>query len=252
MSKIVCKQVSLSYPIYDLDKRSFKRNLASIATGGLVVKDTKGLVKINALQNINLHLKEGDRVGLIGHNGAGKSTFLRLLSGVYEPEQGNIHVEGKVSSLLNINVGMQPTLTGYENIRIRGLLMGLSPSKIQSVITDIENFTELGNFLSMQVKTYSTGMSIRLAFALSTAIEPDILLVDEVIGAGDANFLEKAKKRMHAIIQKSNIMVLASHSNDIITQFCNRVLWLEHGQIKLDGPAEEVIQAYKDSLIAKA
>ncbi len=244
MSYIVCKDVSLAYPIYDVDSRSLKRGLANIATGGRLVNGSSGQVQVQALNNINFHLKKGDRLGLIGHNGAGKSTLLRVLSGVYEPMQGQVFVDGSISSLINVSVGMQPSLTGYENIRMRGLILGLSKDKINKIIVDIEDFTELGTFLSMPVKTYSSGMMVRLAFGLSTALVPDILLVDEIIGAGDAGFIEKAKNRMKEYINYANIMVLSSHSNEIIKQFCNKVLWLEHGHLKMFGDIDEVLCAF--------
>ena len=245
MSYIACKDVSLAYPVYDVDARSLKRGLANIATGGRLVNETSGQLQVKALNNINFHLKKGDRLGLIGHNGAGKSTLLRVLSGVYEPMQGRVHVKGNISSLINVNVGMQVTLTGYENIHMRGLILGLSKDQIKFIIKDIEEFTELGKFLSMPVKTYSSGMLVRLAFGLSTALTPDILLVDEVIGAGDAGFIEKAKNRMKMFVNQANIMVLSSHANDIIEQFCNKVLWLEHGQIKMFGTMTTVMEAYE-------
>ncbi len=245
MSYIICKNVSLTYPVYDIDARSLKRGIANIATGGRLSNGKSGKLQIQALNNISLHLKKGDRLGLIGHNGAGKSSLLRVLSGVYEPLQGNIYIKGNIVSLINISVGMQPTLTGYENIRMRGLILGLSNDQIKNIIKNIEEFTELGDFLSMPVKTYSSGMMIRLAFGLSTALVPDILLVDEVIGVGDAGFLEKAKNRMNEYVNQSNIMVLASHSNEIIKQFCNCVLWLEHGSVKMFGDVNSVMDAYE-------
>ena len=248
VSYIICNNVSLSFPVYDIDSRSLKKGIANIATGGRLCKEASGKLRVNALNNISIHLKKGDRLGLIGHNGAGKSTLLRVLSGVYEPMQGNVSVNGTIISLINISVGMQPTLTGYENIRMRGLVLGLSNDQINRITKDIEEFTELGNFLSMPVKTYSSGMMIRLAFGLSTALVPDILLIDEVIGAGDASFLEKAKNRMKEYINQANIMVLASHTNEIIKQFCNRALWLEHGSMKMFGEINEVMGAYEESL----
>ena len=252
MSYIICKEVSLAYPVYDIDARSFKRGLANIATGGRFSNENGNKVKVNALNNISFHLKKGDRLGLIGHNGAGKSTLLRTLSGVYEPLQGQVLVDGSISSLINVSVGMQPTLTGYENIHMRGLILGLDKSQIEMITKDVEEFTELGNFLSMPVKTYSSGMMLRLAFGLSTALIPDILLVDEVIGTGDAGFIDKAKNRMHQFVNRSNIMVLSSHSTDIIRQFCNRVLWLEHGSIRMLGDTHTVMQTYEEFVHAHA
>lgn len=245
MSYIICKNVSLAYPIYDMDARSLKRGLVNIAVGGRMTTERQGQFQVRALNEINLHLKQGDRLGLIGHNGAGKSTLLRVLSGVYEPLKGQVLVKGSISSLINIGVGMQPTLTGYENIRLRCLILGLSKKQIEYIINDVEEFTELGHYLSMPIKTYSNGMMLRLGFGLSTAIIPDILLVDEVIGAGDAGFMEKAINRMKNLINQSNIMVISSHNNSIIKQFCNRVLWLEQGHIKMFGDMDLVINEFE-------
>jgi len=245
VSRIICQQLQLSYPVYHLDSRSFKRCLTSLATGGRFINEDEGLVKVNALHNISFQLQEGDRLGLIGHNGAGKSTLLRVLAGVYEPDAGFVQVKGKISSLLNISVGMQPTLTGYENIYVRWLFLGLSKYQIEGITEDIAAFTELGKYLSMPVKTYSSGMMIRLAFGLSTAVTPDILLIDEVIGAGDSNFMQKAKQRLDRIIKQSKILALASHSNETIKQFCNKAIWLENGSIKMSGEVKEVINAYE-------
>jgi ABC-type polysaccharide/polyol phosphate transport system ATPase subunit len=250
VSYIICKDVSLAYFIYDVDERSLKRGIANIATGGRLTNETNKKIQVQALNNISFQLNDGDRLGLIGHNGAGKSTLLRVLSGVYEPQQGLVSVRGSISSLINVSVGMEPMLTGYENIRMRGLILGLSNEHVKKITLDIESFTELGKFLSMPVKTYSSGMMIRLAFGLSTALAPDILLVDEVIGAGDAGFIDKAKKRMQSYVNQSNIMVFSSHANDLVRQFCNRVLWLEHGHVKMIGNTDEVMAAYEEYTLA--
>lgn len=247
MSFIICENLVLQYPIFDIDARSFKKNLVNLATGGLINKDSQSKITVNALNNISFALKKGDRLGLIGHNGAGKSTLLRTLSGVYHPSQGNIEIDGKIASLINVSVGMEPHLTGYENIRMRGLLLGLSKEKIEVLRKNVEEFTELGDFLSMPIKTYSNGMAIRLAFALSTFIEADILLIDEVIGAGDASFMDKAQKRLEEIINNSNILILSTHANDIIRKFCNLGLWLEKGSIKMFGKVEDVLAAYEEN-----
>lgn len=246
-TKIICQDLQLAYPIYNIDGRSFKRCLTSIATGGTFINEDSNVVKVNALNRISFHLNEGDRLGLVGHNGAGKSTLLRVLAGVYEPENGTVYVNGKVASLLNVNVGMQPTLTGYENIYIRGLFLGLSKPEIEIITKDIEEFTELGKYLAMPVKTYSTGMLVRLAFGLSTAVASDILLLDEIIGTGDMYFINKAKTRLNNLINQAKILILASHMNDTLRQFCTQALWLEQGQIKQMGPIEEVLSAYENT-----
>jgi ABC-type polysaccharide/polyol phosphate transport system ATPase subunit len=189
-------------------------------------------------------LTKGDKLGLIGHNGAGKSSLLRIMAGIYQPQKGEITVKGKISSLLDLNVGMQMEANGYENIRVRSLILGISKDETKKCIADIQQFSELGDFMSIPVKTYSSGMLMRLAFGMSTSFIPDILLIDEVIGAGDANFIKKAQTRLESFIAKSNILVLSSHSTEIIQRFCNKVLWLEHGAVRMFGAADDVLSAY--------
>lgn len=247
MSEIILEDVSLHYPIYGANTRSFKRTLVDVATGGRLHNKDKKIV-VNALQNISFKLNKGDKLGLIGHNGAGKSTLLKVLAGIYEPQQGVIHINGKVSALLDIHVGMQFDANGYDNIKIRSLMMGLSKKEYCEIVPDIVDFTELGNFLSMPVKTYSSGMAMRLAFGMSTATTPDILLLDEVIGTGDASFINKAQRRIENLVTQSNIVIISSHMTDVIRKFCNKVLWLEHGVIKHFGGVD-VIDLYLDSVM---
>ena len=170
--------------------------------------------------------------------------MLSILSGIYYPTYGSIDVEGHISSLLNISVALTPDATGYENIIIVGILLGKTPELMKQKFTEIEGFTELGDFLKAPVRTYSNGMRIRLAFAIVTSIEPDILLLDEVVGAGDNTFMDKAQKRLHNLINKSSILVIASHSNEIIRKFCNKVLYLDHGKCQYFGDVEEGIERY--------
>jgi ABC-type polysaccharide/polyol phosphate transport system ATPase subunit len=245
MSKINLKNVTLTYPIFGGNTRSFKHTLANIATGGRFTKE-KNKIEVKALDDITLSLSRGDKLGLIGHNGAGKSTLLRILAGIFEPEKGEVIIKGNVSSLLDLQVGMQLESNAYDNIRTKGLLLGLSKDEINQIIYDVEEFTELGNFLSLPVKTYSSGMLMRLAFGLATSCIPDILLIDEVIGTGDANFLNKAQQRLEKLISKSNILVLSSHSTEIIQKFCTKVLWLEHGKIKELGEVSRIIEMYNN------
>jgi homopolymeric O-antigen transport system ATP-binding protein len=230
MSLIKLDNVSLSYPVLGAYTRSLKQSLLKKFCGGETTEHDK-INFVEALKNINLNLKSGDRLGLIGRNGAGKSTLLKMLAGIYAPTQGSIQVNGNISPLLGISVGMHHLATGYENIKFRCLLYGFDKKKTQAIIKDIEAFTELGTFLNMPIKTYSSGMSMRLSFGIATAMIPDILIVDEVVGVGDAQFLEKAKSRLNSLIESSNILVLASHSDDIIKKFCNKILWLDHGTI---------------------
>lgn len=248
MSYIQLKNVSLSYPLLRGHYvRSIKQSVLHAFSKDSLNHDR--VTFINALKNINLELKRGDRLGLIGRNGAGKSTLLRVMAGIYPPTQGKVKVAGSISPLLGIHVGMNPLSSGYENIKFRCLLHGFDKKKIQKIIDDVEEFTELGRFLSMPVKTYSSGMSVRLSFGIATAIVPDILLVDEVVGVGDAQFIEKAQQRLNTLIESSNILVLASHSEDIIKKFCNKILWLEQGSIisLSQDKVDEALMSYHQS-----
>jgi len=239
MSYIKLDNVSLVYPVYGASSRSLKRSLISVATGGRISNHGNTL-EVRALSNISFELLTGDRLGLVGHNGSGKSTLLRVLAGIYRPQIGRLIVRGKITSILDVALGMDPEATGYENIYLRGLLTGLSDSEIRAMVPDIEEFTELGNFLRMPVKTYSSGMTLRLAFGLSTAVTPEILLIDEVIGTGDAAFMEKAHSRIQQFIDRSSILVLTSHNRQVIEQFCNKAICLEHGRIKWSGNVSEL------------
>lgn len=250
MTKLTAKNVCLDYPIFGTSSRSLKKTFVKITTGGTLSTDSNTVV-IRAVQNLSFELNHGDRLGLIGHNGAGKSTLLRVLAGIYAPTSGEVITEGSVGALLDISLGMQSEATGYENIYIRGLILGLKKSQIDAVIPSVEAFADMGSFLSMPVKTYSAGMRVRLAFAISTSINNDILLVDESIGAGDASFKEKAKKRVVDFIDRAHIMVLASHDDEFIKEFCNKALWLEHGVAKAYGDSHTVLQQYQDSIAAE-
>ncbi len=226
--------VSIDFPIYGLSSRSFQKQLLNAATGGFISSDKaqNQTVVVKALDEISLSLRHGDRVGLIGHNGAGKSTLLRVLAGIYEPTRGHIEMQGNVSALLNVMMGMKDDLTGYQNIRTRCMLQGLSSADIEKKIDQIAEFTELGDYLAMPIRTYSAGMRLRLGFSVVTSIEPEILILDEVIGTGDKRFMKKARDRMNNLINKANIVVIASHSQDIIDTLCNKVITLEAGKVK--------------------
>lgn len=206
---------------------------------------------VHALKKINLNIKDGERVAIIGHNGAGKSTLLRLLSGIYSPTAGKKKVEGKISSLFELATGFEMERNGWDNIYLRGLMLGESPQGIIEKMKEIAEFSELGDFLNMPVKYYSSGMFIRLAFSTSTAIEPDILLLDEALAAGDAAFMEKANQRMKEMMQVSKIMLLVTHSMETAIELCNRCIWLERGTIMMDSSPKEVVEAYLDSMRRK-
>lgn len=244
MASITLDSVSIDFPIYNVNSRSLKKQFLRLTTGGTLSSDTHKCVIVKALDKISLKLEHGDRVGLIGHNGAGKSTLLRVLAKIYEPIEGHIHFDGKVSPLLDVMLGINPESTGYENIMVRGLLLGLSRKEIMAKMDEIAAFTELGDYLAVPTRTYSTGMQLRLAFAVATSIKPEILLLDEVVGTGDAAFMEKAQNRLSELIEQSSIVVLASHSNETIKKICNKAVVLEHGRVRYFGPVEYALENY--------
>jgi len=200
--------------------------------------------EVRALEHVNLTISHGERVGILGPNGAGKSTLLKLLAGVYLPTHGRREVRGQISSLFQISLGFEHDATGWDNIMYRGYLQGETPRSIRKKMQPIAEFSELGEFLDMPVRYYSSGMMVRLAFAISTAIEPDILLVDEVLSAGDMAFQIKARQRMQELIGKARAVVIVSHDTTSLSRLCDRALWLDHGRIRMEGPVNEVIAAY--------
>lgn len=245
MTYIELENVGLDLPIFDVQGRSLKKQVLRMGRRNRIAEGTDGVVVVRALDNVDLRLDAGDRVGLIGPNGAGKSTLLRLLAGIYSPTAGTIRKEGKAVPLLDISLGMDDNSTGRQNIRLRGLLLGMSDSEIRAKQEDIAEFTDLGDYLDLPLRTYSSGMRMRLAFAVATAVDAEILLLDEVIGVGDASFQEKASVRLDDLHNRAEIVVLAMHSNDVIRRTCNKALWLEKGQVQMFGPVEEVIAGYE-------
>ena len=244
MAFIKFNKVDITFPIFNAGSRSLKNKILNLSTGGVIGLNDQGVVEVKALHNLNFTFNDGDRIGLIGHNGAGKTTLLRVLSGVYHPFVGSIEIEGSISSLVDISMGINPEFSGRENILIRGRLLGLTASEINAHIDEIIDFTKLGSYIDMPLRTYSSGMQLRLAFAVSTIIKPDILIMDEWLSVGDEEFKADAEKRMQTLVQSSNILVIASHSKEQILHSCNRVLWLEHGNIKMDSSPQEACQAY--------
>lgn len=240
-ASVVLDGVHVSFPIYSGASRSLRHHIMGAGTGGRVGADSQDRVVIEALSDISLSLSQGDRVGLVGHNGAGKTTLLRVIAGIYAPWQGRVEVTGRVAPLFDISLGIDMESTGYENIRLRGLYLGLTRAQIEARTGQIAEFTELGPFLHMPVRTYSAGMLTRLGFAVSTSIEPEILLLDEGIAAGDAAFMEKANARLHEFIEMAGIMVLASHSDPLIEMFCNKAVLMERGRIIRAGSVDEVL-----------
>lgn len=209
-----------------------------VSTGGRIESEAGHIQIVTALKDVSFELKKGDAVGLVGHNGAGKSTMLRTMAGIYTPVAGEIIRQGSVATVLEMGAGMDPELTGYENIIRIAVLMGMSIAQIQKKTQEIEQFTQLGSFLNLPVRTYSAGMATRLMFAVATSTQPDILLVDEVFGTGDAEFQVKAKERMEALISSVGIFVFASHDTDLIRSYCNRFFRLEHGSVVEIGTAD--------------
>ena len=239
--------VGVDFPVYSADSRSLKNNLLHKSTGGRIGRSAGNHVSVRALEDVNLVFERGDRVGLIGANGAGKTTLLRVLAGVYQPTRGQVWRQGRVASLFDISLGIDPDATGYENIVMRGMLLGLTPAEVRKRSDEIEAFTELGDYLAMPVYTYSTGMMLRLAFAVCTCIEPEILLMDEWIGVGDAAFVEKAERRLEEFVARAGILVLASHNPALLDRTCATGILLDSGKIRAFGPIEEVLRVYRQT-----
>jgi ABC-2 type transport system ATP-binding protein/lipopolysaccharide transport system ATP-binding protein len=245
MASIILDRVTVDFPIYNAKKRSLKSEVIRRTVGGHIEAIDDNHLSVMALRDVSLELKDGDRLGLIGRNGAGKSTLLRVLSGVYEPPIGRAVIDGTVSSLTDMTMGMDPEATGYENILLRSVFLGVSVKQARASIADIEEFTELGNFLTLPMRTYSSGMMVRLAFAISTAVTPEILIMDEIVGAGDAAFFAKAETRLNRLIGSTHILVLASHDDEMLRRLCNKAALMDEGRLRMIGPVEEVLAAYR-------
>jgi ABC-2 type transport system ATP-binding protein len=243
MVSIEVWNASVDFPIFDAKSRSLKK-LALGKVGGKIGSEGRVPI-IEALHDITLSIKEGDRVGLVGHNGAGKSTLLRLLAGIYEPTRGSSRITGKVAPVFDLGVGMDPEISGYENIMIRGLFLGMTRKQMEARVDDIAAFTELGDYLKMPLRTYSTGMRVRLALGVVTSIDPEILLLDEGIGAVDAEFLAKARTRLNELVERSGILVFASHSDEFLADLCDTAIWMDRGTIREHGPLRDVLRHYK-------
>lgn len=237
--------VSVSFPVYQGGSRSLKKALLSRSSAGRIARDASDRITINALHDISLSLDTGDRLALIGANGAGKTTLLRVMAGIYEPVAGTVTIHGRISPMFDIGLGIDTDLSGYDNIRMRGLLLGLSSREIDRLLPAIAEFTELGDYLDMPVRTYSSGMTLRLTFAVATCFEPEILLMDEWILAGDASFMAKARARIDSFVQKASVLVLASHNLDVCRRWCNKGLWLQQGQVQAFGAITDVIDKYQ-------
>ena len=242
MPHIRLTDVSLQYPIFTAHTRSLKKAIFTRLGGEIdAVHNT---IIVRALDNVSLDLREGDRLGVVGHNGSGKTTLLRVISRIYQPQSGNVDISGTLSCFTDLTLGMDAEANGWDNIIFRCIFMGMTFSQARKLAPSIGEFTELGEYLNMPVRTYSSGMFVRLAFAISTAVQPDIIVMDEMIGAGDARFIKKAEMRLKELLGRTKILVIASHQADIIRNFCNKALWLEHGRVKDLGTPSTVLGRY--------
>ncbi|HEY6433045.1 MAG TPA: ABC transporter ATP-binding protein [Acetobacteraceae bacterium] len=235
--------LSVLFPLYHANSRSLKKTVLAVASGRFA-RDQQNRVVVQALRNVSFNLRSGERIGLVGANGAGKTTLLRTLAGIYEPVAGLMRVQGSLNALLDPQLGMNMELTGRENIMLRGLYSGLPRSELARLEQDVHEFAGLGDFMDLPVRIYSSGMVVRLGFALATAIRPQILLMDEWFLAGDADFLEKARTRLEEMVRGAEILVLSTHQESIVQEWCTRVIWLDQGEVRADGGPDEVLEQY--------
>jgi len=247
MKRLTLESVSIAFPIFGSRSMSLRHTLACAATGGRIGRDA-GVTVVEALRDVSLDLREGDRLGLVGHNGAGKSTLLRVMAGVYPPTTGRYSRHGTISSLIDPMLGIEPDATGYENILLRGLIHGISRQEMGRLVPLIAEFSGLGPYLDMPVHTYSTGMVMRLGFSIATSVRSDILLMDEWLSVGDAEFSERAQERLRHLIDNTAILVLASHSTDLISRECERVIELSHGAVIRDEPTHTTDHAATEAI----
>ena len=247
MASVNVENLSVVYPV-SLQVTSLRSALSGLIRRSSRQDSDNAPGNITALHDIDLSLKTGDRLGLIGHNGAGKSTLLRTLGGIFTPTKGKVRVQGTMQTLLTLGSGFDPEESGWDNVAFFCAFHGLSANESQRVRKDVEDFSELGEFLNYPIRSYSSGMQTRLAFTLATTLSPQILLLDEIIGAGDASFFKKAQARMQSMAISTEILVLASHSDDLIQRWCNKALWLEKGRILALGDVDTVVRKYQDSI----
>jgi len=244
-SEIYLKDVSLRFRIYHDKSVTLKERFVGFFKKAA---EHEAPSEFWALDNINLQINHGDRIGIVGHNGAGKSTLLKTICKIYEPTKGSIEIKGKIAPLLEIGAGFHPEVSGRQNIYLNGAILGYPKSVMKDIEQDVITFTQLENFIDMPVKYYSTGMYMKLAFAIATAVNPDILILDELFAGGDAEFIHRAKERMLRFVDQSSILVFVSHQPDLIRSLCKRVIWIDHGKVIMDGETEKVLSAYLGNL----
>jgi len=237
--------VSLLYPVLGADARSLRAAIMrQLGIGGVIRQKLGSVTQVQALDGVSLEIRAGERVGLLGMNGAGKSTLLKVLASLYEPTSGEVMIDGDVTTLFDLTLGMDFEATGYENIRLASLFRRGNKRNLDVFTERVETFCELGEYLALPVRAYSSGMVMRLGFSIATSINPEILLIDEVLGVGDREFVQKAQAHLASVMETSKIMVLATHSEAIVRDFCNRVVMLDHGKVAFDGSVDEGIQFY--------
>ena len=248
-ARILLDRVNVSFPVYQGGSRSVKKAILSLSSAGRIARDAHDRITVDALRDVTFSLGNGDRLAVIGANGAGKTTLLRVMAGIYEPVSGAVDTRGHISPLFDIGLGLDMDLSGYDNIRIRGALLGQSPRAVENHLPEIAEFTELGDYLDMPMRTYSSGMILRLSFAIATCFDPEILLMDEWISAGDAHFMERAQRRIETFIGKASILVLASHNLEICKRWCTTAIWMAGGRIEASGPVEDIIRTYQAAVV---
>jgi lipopolysaccharide transport system ATP-binding protein len=239
-SEILIEDLSLLFRLYQDKHVSLKEKFSNFMQRGRA----PAAKQFWALKNLNLRIDHGERVGIVGHNGAGKSTLLKTICRIYTPTKGRVTVNGAIAPLLEIGAGFQAEISGRENIYLNGAILGYPEAKLRSIERDVIEFTQLDEFIDTPVKYYSTGMYMKLAFAIATAVDPEILILDEIFAGGDAEFIGRAQARMDRFVTNSNILVFVSHQHELIRKLCNRVIWLDHGSIVADGPVNEVLDKY--------
>jgi ABC-type polysaccharide/polyol phosphate transport system ATPase subunit len=247
MAKVTLQGVSFSYPVFEVGARSLKVSLFSQMSGGSVGTHA-GIVRVEALKNVSFTAKDGDRIGLIGRNGSGKSTLLRLLAGLAYPESGELKIEGRVVPLIAPGLGINPELSGAANIELPLRLLGATSAEVKRARREIPEFTGLGEFINLPVRTYSEGMKARLNFAICTAIEADVLILDEWLAAGDVDFQDRAKERLKAMVDRTRILIITSHSLELIREVCNVAVWMDRGLQVMTGHTSSVINSYLSSM----
>jgi ABC-2 type transport system ATP-binding protein/lipopolysaccharide transport system ATP-binding protein len=247
MTHVHIHNACVDIPVFDSRSLSIKNAIGKALTGGRIIQN-RGAVTVRALDGIDLHLESGDRVALIGHNGSGKSTLLRLIAGIYRPDSGYVEVDGRIGALLSMHLGMEPDFTGRENLMLVAASLGLSHEETLAIVPDVAEFCELGDFLDLPIQTYSAGMLARLAFGIHTSIAHDIMLVDEVIGAGDLGFHDKMRARFEQMLSQARILVLASHADDVLRLYCSKGAVMTGGRMSFFGPLDEALEFYHRSI----